>query len=57
NRRTAFSTVAKDFDFSRATVEALWEAGREDLRRTLAHPHWPRASVARNGLRTYDLLL
>lgn len=56
NRRTAFSTVAKDYDFSRATVEALWEAGREDLRRTLAHPHWRRASVARNGLRTYDLL-
>ncbi|HEX7328554.1 MAG TPA: patatin-like phospholipase family protein [Casimicrobiaceae bacterium] len=56
NRRTAFSTVAKDFDFSRATVDALWEAGREDLRHTLAHPHWRRASVARNGLRTYDLL-
>jgi NTE family protein len=56
NRRTAFSTVAKDYDFSRATVQALWEAGREDLRQTLAHPHWRRASVARNGLRTYDLL-
>lgn len=56
NRRTAFSTVAKDYDFSRATVSALWDAGREDLRRTLANPHWKRARVARNGLQTYDLL-
>jgi NTE family protein len=56
NRRNDFSTVAKDYDFSRATVEALWEAGRADLRSTLAHPNWQHASAAREGLRTYDLL-
>ncbi|MGE5089672.1 MAG: patatin-like phospholipase family protein [Candidatus Levyibacteriota bacterium] len=56
NRRNDFATVAKDFDFSRATIEALWEAGRADLRRTLAHPHWQHAAIARDGLRTYDLL-
>ncbi|MGA8033535.1 MAG: patatin-like phospholipase family protein [Casimicrobiaceae bacterium] len=56
NRRNEFATVTKDFDFSRATVETLWEAGRTDLRRTLAHPHWRHAAIARDGLRTYDLL-
>ncbi|MGC1818697.1 MAG: patatin-like phospholipase family protein [Casimicrobiaceae bacterium] len=56
NRRNDFATVAKDYDFSRATIEALWEAGRADLRRTLAHPHWRHAAIARDGLRTYDLL-
>ncbi|HSQ80872.1 MAG TPA: patatin-like phospholipase family protein [Casimicrobiaceae bacterium] len=56
NRRSDFATVAKDFDFSRATIEALWDAGRADLRRTLAHPHWQHAAIARDGLRTYDLL-
>ena len=56
NRRSDFATVAKDFDFSRATIEALWDAGRADLRLTLAHPHWQHAAIARDGLRTYDLL-
>ena len=56
NRRNGYATAAKDYDFSRASMEALWEAGRADLRRTLAHPNWRHAAFAQDGLRTYDLL-
>ena len=56
NRRNGYATAAKDYDFSRASMEALWEAGRADLRRTLGHPHWRHAAFAQDGLRTYDLL-
>ena len=55
NRRFEHSTQAKDYDFSRATVRALWDAGREAVRQTLAHPDWPRACDTRRGVRTYDL--
>jgi NTE family protein len=55
NRRFAHSSQVKDYEFSRATVRALWDAGREAVRRTLASPEWPQACATRRGVRTYDL--
>ncbi|TMH68403.1 MAG: patatin-like phospholipase family protein [Betaproteobacteria bacterium] len=56
NRRSEFSTDSKDYEFSRATILALWAAGLTDVRRTIANPHWGDACDAEQGMRTYDLL-
>jgi NTE family protein len=56
NRRLAFQSQSKDYEFSRATVRALWAAGLADMRRTLANPRWRNACTKLRGVRTYDLL-
>jgi NTE family protein len=56
NRRTAYSSQSKDFEFSRSTVRALWAAGLADVRKTIADPRWRNACKAAHGMRTYDLL-
>jgi NTE family protein len=56
NRRSEFSTDSKDYEFSRATIDALWAAGLVDMRRTLESPDWGNACDAEQGMRTYDLL-
>jgi NTE family protein len=55
NRRFEHSSQSKDYEFSRATVGALWDAGREAVRTTLAHPDWRKACKAETGLQTYDM--
>lgn len=55
NRRFDDSTQAKDYEFSRATVRALWDAGRDAVHRTVASPEWPLACATGRGVRTYDL--
>jgi len=55
NRRFAHTTQAKDYEFSRATVRALWDAGRDAVHRTLQSPEWPLACATSQGVRTYDL--
>ena len=55
NRRFDHTTQAKDYEFSRATVRALWDAGRDAVRRTVESPEWPLACATGRGVRTYDL--
>jgi len=55
NRRFDHSSQAKDYDFSRATVRALWDAGRDAVHRTMASPEWHRACSTKQGLQTFDL--
>jgi NTE family protein len=55
NRRYSHTTYSKDFDFSRATVRQLWDAGLEDVRRTLAHPEWLQRPARSGGVRVFDL--
>jgi NTE family protein len=55
NRRLEHSSQSKDYEFSRATVAALWDAGRSAAHRTLAHPDWRNACRAERGMRAYDL--
>lgn len=55
NRRFDHSSQAKDYEFSRATVRSLWDAGREAVHATMASPQWPQACTAKRGLQTFDL--
>ena len=55
NRRFAHSTNAKDYEFSRMTVRQLWEAGLEDVRRTVANREWLKACELISGVRVFDL--
>jgi NTE family protein len=55
NRHDTRSSSFKDYEFSRATVNELWNAGRDDVRRTVTHPEWCRATQHHEGLREFDL--
>jgi NTE family protein len=55
NRRFGHSTNSKDYEFSRATVRQLWEAGLEDVRRTCAHTDWSKALKPVDGMQIFDL--
>lgn len=55
NRRFDHSSFAKDYEFSRATMLTLWEAGREAVRRSMQSEEWAKACGGRRGLQTFDL--
>ena len=55
NRHCAYSSFSKDYEFSRAAMLQRWEAGLEDVRRSVAHPEWLKRSQLAEGIRTYDL--
>jgi len=55
NRRLDSASSAKDYEFSRATMQMHWQAGLDDVRRTCAHPDWLDATEVGDGVRTYDL--
>ena len=55
NRRLANSAQSKDYDFSRTTINELWQAGLEDVRRSVANVDLLRARDAGLGMRVYDL--
>jgi NTE family protein len=55
NRRYSYTSHSKDYEFSRATVRQLWDAGLEDVRRTVAHLERLRESEPIDGIRVYDL--
>jgi len=55
NRRFRTTTNAKDYDFSRTTTRQLWQAGLEDVRRTVAHLDWQHVCEVVPGVRVFDL--
>ena len=55
NRRLPTSTHAKDYEFSRATIRELWNAGLDDVRRAYARREWLAAREVVEGLREFDL--
>jgi len=55
NRRLTHSAQSKDYDFSRTTVNELWAAGLEDVRRSVANVDLLKARDAGLGMRVYDL--
>ncbi len=55
NRRRSYTSHTKDYEFSRATVDELWAAGLEDVRRTAAHPEWLKRTKVLDGIQVYDL--
>ncbi len=55
HRRAAYETHAQDYEFSRLSVEEHWQAGRDDVRRTLRHPKWRRREKSKHGVQVLDL--
>ncbi len=55
NRRFAHSTNSKDYEFSRMTVRQLWEAGLDDVRRTVSNREFLKARELVPGVRVFDL--
>ena len=51
----AFGTQSKDYEFSRATINELWAAGREDVRIAAAKKDWAEPEELWEGMRVYDL--
>jgi NTE family protein len=55
NRRLVSSSSSKDYEFSRTTVRQLWQAGLDDVRRTISHRAWLEARELVEGVRVFDL--
>jgi NTE family protein len=55
NRRDGHSASFKDYEFSRASMRWRWDAGLEDMRRSVAHPEWLKRSQLAEGIQVYDL--
>ena len=55
NRHDTKSSDFKDFEFSRATVEDLWQAGHDDVRMALMHPERAKVTDFGNDVRAYEL--
>jgi len=55
NRRFPTSINAKDYEFSRATVRQLWQAGLDDVRRTYARLERLKANEVVKGVRVFEL--
>lgn len=56
NRHEMRTSQYKDCEFSRTTVNDLWNAGLSDVRRLISDPEWMRVTEMGNGLRVYDLV-
>jgi len=54
-RQSRFELESKDYEFSRAALREHWEAGRRDVRNTVAHPDWLAKSDPNDGVTVYDL--
>jgi len=55
HRQAAYETETKDYEFSRLSVEEHWEAGRDDVRRTLRHKAWRERKRPDQGVAVLDL--
>jgi len=55
NRRLQYSSQSKDYEFSRTTVNQLWDAGLEDVRQAVAKFDLLKPSATGLGMRVYDL--
>ena len=54
-RQAAYDTHAQDYEFSRFSVEEHWQAGRNDMRRTLRHRKWRQRAKPKMGVHVLDL--
>jgi len=54
-RARAYEGHARDYEFSRVSMEEHWQRGRADVLASLSKDAWVRRSRKPNGLRTYDL--
>jgi NTE family protein len=54
-RAKKYEGVAKDFEFSRRTMEEHWSAGYHNARKTLANPEVLQLPDREEGVRTFDI--
>jgi NTE family protein len=54
-RRAAYDTHAQDYEFSRVSVKEHWEAGRDDVRRTLRNQRWRKRERRKGDVCVLDL--
>lgn len=54
NRRQPWQTQSKDYEFSRLTVETLWENGRRDVGKMLADKAWQDRDPTLPGVQVFD---
>jgi NTE family protein len=50
----SYEGIAKDYEFSRRTMEEHWTAGYEDVVRALSHPEVKQCPDKLEGVRTFD---
>lgn len=50
----SYEGIAKDYEFSRRTMEEHWTAGYEDVVRSLSHPEVMQCPDKLEGVRTFD---
>jgi NTE family protein len=55
HRRAAYWTQANDYQFSRLSIDEHWDAGRDDVVRTLTHPAWQTRKRPEQGVQVFDL--
>lgn len=55
HRRAAYERYSMDYEFSRLSMLEHWNAGVEDVRRTLAHPAWLKREKPAEGVTVLDL--
>jgi len=55
HRAADFQSQTKDYEFSRLSVEEHWQAGRNDVRRTLGHEAWKSRAKPTEGVTVFDL--
>lgn len=55
HRRKNYETQAKDYEFSRLSVDEHWRAGSEDVERTLRHRDWIGRARPEQGVAVLDL--
>ena len=55
-RPTEPQGAAKDFEFSRSTMEARWQEGFSDARTTLDHSPWLAPMPKELGVRVFDVV-
>jgi NTE family protein len=54
-RQASYELESKDYEFSRTSVLEHWQAGQRDMRDSITHPEWLKASGVDEGVTQYDL--
>lgn len=54
-RSKHYETQAKDYEFSRLSMEDHWEAGKADMTHTLHDPRWVNHQPSASGVHVFDL--
>jgi len=55
-RAKHYETQSKDYEFSRLSMQEHWDAGRDDMARTLGDPRWRDRGANDAGVRVFDLV-